>query len=78
MKVIKDNINTKKVEFFCRMVIVSEKRSGGGGYDEYGNGEDGSGGRNEGGEDGDGNDEGGEEGNGGGGRDSVGAGRDWA
>ena len=76
MKVIKDDINTKKVEIFCRMVIVSEKRSGGGGYDEDGNGEDASGGKDEGGEDGDGNDEGGEEGSGGGGRVCVDAKRD--
>jgi hypothetical protein len=70
---MKDDINTKKVDIFCSMVIVSEKRSGGGGYDDDGIGEDGNGGKNDGGEDGDGNDEGGEEGNGGGGRDCVGA-----
>ena len=77
MKVIdvsmKDDINAKKVDIFCSMVIVSEKRSGDGGYDDDGIGEDGNGGKNEGGEDGGGNDEDGEKNIGGGGCVCVGA-----
>jgi hypothetical protein len=89
---MKNIVNMSKVDIFCSMVIVSEKRSDDGGYNEDGNGDDGDDDRDGGGEyvvgggdgdgedgdgeDGDGEDGNGEDGDGDDGRDCGGAGSD--